>query len=125
MSDTLKKVVGALTGVPPAPATTAAPLGEAVGLLTALQGARCLPAAGAAPLAHNASEQCLSNTMNVFASVFGVLGAVVPGAPAAGDVPTLLKQVSALLKNLGDALENCGLPEPSGGLPTAPSPPVR
>lgn len=130
LSDTLKKVVSALTGMPPAPATTAVPLGEAVGLLNALQGAKCLPtpavgSAAAVPVAHSASEQCLSNTVHVFASVFGVLGAVVPGAPAAADVPTLLKQVSALLKNLGDALKNCGLPEPAGGLPTVPSLPVR
>ncbi len=129
LSDTLKKVVSALTGVPPAPSATVVPLGEALGLLTALQGAKCLPtpsvgSAAAVPIAHRASEQCLSNTMNVFAAVFGTLAAVVPGAPAVADVPALLKQVGALLKNLGEALKNCGLPEPAGGLPTVPSLPV-
>ncbi|NUT97177.1 MAG: hypothetical protein HOY78_34665 [Saccharothrix sp.] len=129
LSDTLKTIVAKLTGVPPAPSATAVPLGEVVGLLGALQGARCLPtpavgAAGAVPVAHRASEQCLSNTLNVFAATFGVLSAVVPGAPAVADVPALLKQLGALLKNLGDALKNCGLPEPAGGLPTVPSTPV-
>ncbi len=130
LSDTLKKVVGLLTAVPPNPTGTAPLLGDVLGLLNALQGAKCLPAAPVSapgvevPMQQaEAPEQCLSATLGVFASVFAVLSQVVPGA-GVPDVPKLLKDLAALLKNLGDALKHCGLPEPPGGLPTVPSLPI-
>ena len=126
LTDTLKKVVGSLTAVPPDPGKAAAPLGDILGLLTALQGSKCLPTppVSVPVAAHSAGfqgpEQCLSVAMNLFSAVFGLLGKVVPGA-GVPDVTKLLSEVTALLKTVTDALSACGLPAPPGGLPTVPS----
>jgi hypothetical protein len=124
--DTLKKVIGSLTAVPPNPGDATAPLGDILGILTALQGAKCLPtppvsAPVAVPvdLAWEGPEECLPVVMNLFSGVFGLLGKVLPGA-GAPDVTAVLKLVTDLLKTLTDTLQKCGLPAPPGGLPTLP-----
>jgi hypothetical protein len=135
LSDTVKKVVAGLTALPPDPGKIAAPLGDIVGILTALQSSKCLPtppvSVPAPPVAlpgvpgvpaaeARGPEQCLSAAMNLFSIVFGLLSKVVPGA-GVPDVTKLLAEVTGLVKSLTDTLTACGLPMPPGGLPAAPS----
>lgn len=123
--DTLKKVIGSLTAIPPNPGNAAAPLGDILGVLSALQGAKCLPtppvSVPGAPveMAWQGPEECLPVVMSLFSNVFGLLGKVLPGA-GAPDPTKLLSLVTDLLKTLTDALQKCGLPAPPGGLPTVP-----
>ena len=136
LSDTVKKAIAPLTAVPPDPTKVAAPLGDAVGILTEMQTAKCLPTPPVSvpepPVAlpgapglptttkFQGPEQCLSAAMNLFSIVFGLLSEVVPGA-GVPDVAKLLAEVTALLKALTDTLAACDLPAPPGGLPSAPS----
>ncbi|WP_158843342.1 hypothetical protein [Saccharothrix deserti] len=126
-ADTLKKVVGALTAVPPVPAEGAPALGDALGLLAALQDAKCLPKPPVSALPAEEQvlgpELCLSHVMAVFAGVYSVLGKVVVGA-VPPDPTKLRNEVSAVLKTVHDMVQNCGLPVPPGGLPTVPNPPA-
>jgi hypothetical protein len=130
LANTLKKVVGSLTAVPPDPAKSAPQLGDVLGVLTELQSAKCLPAppvsVPAAPVPTRAlgPEQCLPLAMQLNAAVFGLLAKVVPGA-APPDATKLLPELTALLKTVSDALSACGLPAPPGGLPTVPTLPVQ
>ncbi|TWP53522.1 hypothetical protein FKR81_06105 [Lentzea tibetensis] len=124
--DTLKKVIGSLTALPPNPGNAAAPLGDILGVLSALQGAKCLPTPPvSAPVAlpvdlqWQGPEECLPVVMSLFSNVFGLLGKVLPGA-GLPDPTKLLSLVTDLLKTLTDALQKCGLPAPPGGLPTLP-----
>ncbi|GLZ35379.1 hypothetical protein Lesp02_75660 [Lentzea sp. NBRC 105346] len=130
--DTLKKVIGSLTAIPPNPGNAAAPLGDILGVLTALQGAKCLPtppvsapaglpvpAGASSDVAWQGPEECLPVVMSLFSNVFGLLGKVLPGA-GLPDPTKLLSLVTDLLKTLTDALQKCGLPAPPGGLPTVP-----
>lgn len=122
LADTLEKAVGAVTADPPTPGRAAAPLGDSLGLLTAMQGAKCLPVAPVStPMsaAVQGPELCLSHAMASFAAVYGVLGKVVEGA-VAPDPKKLRAEVSAVLKTLTGTLESCGLPAPPNGLPTVP-----
>lgn len=129
LTDTLKKVIGSVTALPPDPTAAAAPLGDILGLLTALQGAKCLPTPPiSAPvplpvgeLQYQGPEACLSVVMGLFGTVFSLLGQVVPGA-GVPDITKLLGAVTGLLKTLTDALSACGLPVPAGGVPTLPLP---
>lgn len=131
LSDTVKKVIAPLTALPPDPSKIAAPLGDILGVLTAMQSSKCLPtppvsvptppvAVPGVPTAElQGPEQCLSAAMNLFGIVFGLLSMVVPGT-SVPDVTKLLTEVAGLLKSLTDTLTACGLPAPPGGLPTAP-----
>lgn len=129
LTDTLKKVIASVTALPPNPAAAAAPLGDILGLLTALQGAKCLPTPPisapvplpVAEMGYQGPEACLSVAMSLFGTVFSLLGQVVPGA-GVPDVTKLLGAVTGLLKTLTDALSACGLPVPAGGVPTLPVP---
>lgn len=138
VAETMKKVIEPLTATPPVPGNAAPPLGDVLRQLAAMTVAKCLPMPPASPPASaeprfqgpwlqgpwfQAPELCLSNAMLVAGGVFNVLGKVVPGAvPPNND--KLLAEVSALLKTMNDALQNCGLPAPPGGLPTVPKPPA-
>ncbi len=88
-------------------------LGDELGLLAAMQGARCLPYPPvSAPVAKSelaGPELCLSNTMTAFAGVYSVLGKVVPGA-VTPDPGQIKNEVAGLLKALKDLLASCGLP---------------
>jgi hypothetical protein len=123
LAETLKRVIEPLAANPPEPPKSAVPLAEVLGLLIALQGAKCLPIPSAAPPAaqeFRGPELCLSNAMATLAGVFSVLSKVVPGA-VAPDPGKLRAEVSALLKTMTETLANCGLPAPPGGLPTMPA----
>jgi hypothetical protein len=123
LAETLKRVIGPLTTNPPEPPKAAAPLVEVLGLLIAMQGAKCLPIPSVAPPGAQevrGPELCLSNALATLAGVFSVLSKVVPGA-VAPDPGKLRAEVSALLKTMTETLTNCGLPAPPGGLPTVPA----
>ncbi|ONI83360.1 hypothetical protein ALI22I_33070 [Saccharothrix sp. ALI-22-I] len=126
LAQTLKKVIEPLTTTPPVPGNAAAPLGDVLGLLAALQGAKCLPLPPvSAPVEQEfqGPKLCLSNTMAAFAGVYSVLIKVVPGA-VPPEPTKVVAEVSTLLKTLNDMVKNCGLPAPPGGLPTMPKPPA-
>ncbi|MGM1064974.1 hypothetical protein [Saccharothrix sp. Mg75] len=128
LSASVKKVVDGAVAEPPQGKAVAEALGDALGLLTAMQGARCLPLppVSAPPPAGEAfagPELCASGAMASFAGVYSVLAKVVPGA-VAPDPGKLKNEVSGVLKTLNDLLSHCALPPPEGGLPTMPAPPA-
>jgi hypothetical protein len=134
LAETVKKALEPLSASPPTPDKAAAPLGDSVALLVGMTAARCLPTPPlSAPTSASASasdearfqgpELCLSHAMATFAGAFSVLSKIVPGA-VAPDPGKLRGEVQTWLKTLNDALQNCALPVPEGGMPTLPNPPA-
>lgn len=129
LSSTLKGVVDGVVAEPPEGKAVSEALGDSLGLLTAMQGAKCLPVppvsapAAGSPAAEPflGPELCPSHAMASFAGVYSVLSKVVPGA-VPPDPGKLKNEVTGVLKTVKDLLANCGLPEPEGGLPTVPAP---
>ncbi|MEU4741325.1 hypothetical protein AB0G02_12800 [Actinosynnema sp. NPDC023658] len=127
LADSVKKVVEPLAAAPPAPDKAATPLADTLVLLVGMTAAKCLPAPPLskppAEVRFQGPELCLSHSMAVFAGAFSVLSKIVPGA-VAPDPGKLRGEVQGWLKTLNDALQNCGLPAPAGGMPTLPNPPA-
>ncbi|QQQ75348.1 hypothetical protein IOD16_30270 [Saccharothrix sp. 6-C] len=124
LADTLKKVVEPLAATPPAPDKAAVPLGDVLRLLVAMTAAKCLPTppmTGAAEVRFHGPELCLSHDLAMFAGAFSVLSKLVPGA-VPPDPGKLRAEAQTWLKVLNEALKNCGLPVPEGGMPTMPDP---
>ena len=121
-ADTLKKVIEPVAADPPAPDEAAVPLGDALRLLVAMTAAKCLPtppATAPAEVRFQGPELCLSHGLAMFAGAFSVLSKIVPGA-VPPDPGKLRAEVRAWLKTVSDAMQNCGLPVPDGGMPTMP-----
>ncbi|GAA3668665.1 hypothetical protein GCM10022267_64140 [Lentzea roselyniae] len=130
----LTKVVSSLLPVPNVGAVTPL-IGDLLGLVSALQGAGCLPtppvSAPGVPLPVKAAEysgpvdQCLPVVLNLVSSIAGlggtILGAAGGGLPDIGKITGIL---TTLLKTVTDLLQKCGLPAPPGGLPTLPGLPL-
>ncbi|MFI9010249.1 hypothetical protein ACIGNX_23750 [Actinosynnema sp. NPDC053489] len=126
LADTLKKAVEPLAATPPTPDKAVVPLGDALRLMVAMTAAKCLPApptTAPAEVRSQGPELCLSHSLAGFAGLLSVLSKIVPGA-VPPDPGKLRNEVQTWLKTLGDALGNCGLPVPAGGLPTLPNPPA-
>ncbi|HEX7304825.1 hypothetical protein [Lentzea sp.] len=127
----LKKTVGSLVPVPNVGAVKPM-IGDLLGLVTAMQGAGCLPtppvSVPGVPLPVKAipyagpTDVCLPVVLNLVSAVAG-LGGTVLGAAGGGlpDVGKLTALLTTLLKTVTDLLTKCGLPAPPGGLPTVPS----
>lgn len=126
LADTLKKVVEPLAATPPTPDKAVAPLGDVLSLLVGMTAAKCLPpppVGAPAEAVTRGPELCLSHTMATFAGAFSVLSKIVPGA-VPPDAGKLRAEVQAWLKIVNEAMGSCGLPVPSGGMPTFPSQPA-
>lgn len=124
LADTLKTVIEPLAADPPTPDKAVVPLGDVLRLLVAMTAAKCLPTpptTAPAEVRVNGPELCLSHDLAMFAGAFSVLSKIVPGA-VPPDPGKLRAEAGTWLKTVGDAMANCGLPVPDGGMPTMPAP---
>lgn len=115
LADGVGKVIGSLTSLPPEPVNAFIPAVDSLGVLNALQAAKCLPSLPATPTRD--ADTCLTAVLGLYSSLYGLL-AKLTSSPS--DVLALVAHLAVLVKLLGGTVANCGLPLPAGGLPLVP-----